>query len=180
MSAGQGALPSRGAELIRGRYIDRLLLKGQGLIPVQDVLGVGCPNRPVGVETAGSSVRWLCSAVIVSVSPGGEGGGDIPIRRCLFWSFSRCAACARCACSRAARRAAFLFCSCCQCSIARWGAGFSGRGAFGGTMSPSQTSRSLISLWKEKVIRAARNAMVAPTNAEVNSNARSNTSLFIG
>ncbi len=47
-------------------------------------------------------------------------------------------------------------------------------------MSPCWMRRSLISWWKAKVIRAARNAIVAPTNAEVNSNARSNISLFIG
>ncbi len=40
--------------------------------------------------------------------------------------------------------------------------------------------RSQISWWKVNVIRAARNAMVAPMNAEVNSNARSAISLFIG
>ncbi len=47
-------------------------------------------------------------------------------------------------------------------------------------MSPCWRSRSWISWWNVKVIRAARNAIVAPTNAEVNSNTRSNTSLFIG
>ncbi len=46
-SSCQGALPSREAVLVYGRYIDRLLLRGQGLIPVQDVLGVGIPYRPV-------------------------------------------------------------------------------------------------------------------------------------
>ncbi len=47
-SAGHGALPNRGAALVHGRYVDRLLLRGQGLIPVQDVLGVGVPNVPLG------------------------------------------------------------------------------------------------------------------------------------
>ncbi len=47
-------------------------------------------------------------------------------------------------------------------------------------MSPRRMRRSLILWWKVNVIRAARNAMVAPTNAEVNSNARSIISLFIG
>ncbi len=58
--------------------------------------------------------------------------------------------------------------------------GLFGQGSLGGTMSPHSTRCSLISWWKVKVIRAARNAMVAPTNAEVNRSARSAISLVIG
>ena len=58
--------------------------------------------------------------------------------------------------------------------------GSTGRGSLGGMMSPRWTRRSRISWWKVKVIRAARNAIVAPTNANVNSNARSAISVFIG
>ncbi len=47
-------------------------------------------------------------------------------------------------------------------------------------MSPCRTRRSRILWWKVKVIRAARNAIVAPMNAEVNSSARSAISVFIG
>ncbi len=48
VSSDQGALPSRGAALVRGRYIDRLLLRGQWLVPVEYILGVWIPYRPVG------------------------------------------------------------------------------------------------------------------------------------
>ncbi len=47
-------------------------------------------------------------------------------------------------------------------------------------MSPRRMRRSQILWWKVKVIRATRNAIVAPTNADVNSNARSVISVFIG
>ncbi len=47
-------------------------------------------------------------------------------------------------------------------------------------MSPCRTRRSQILWWKMKVIRAARNAMVAPTNAKVKSRARSAIFVFIG
>ncbi len=77
-SAGQGALPNRGAALVLGRYIDRLLLKGHRLIPVHDVLGVGSPNRPVGVKAMGSLVRRRPPRIVVSMLPDGEGGGDGP------------------------------------------------------------------------------------------------------
>ncbi len=112
--------------------------------------------------------------------------GKSPAHRCRFRSFSAWISrtvgspWARRSCSTARRRAAVPSCSCCWSPHARWSVGFSGRGPWGGTMSPSQTRRSLILWWKVKVIRAARNAIVAPTNAEVNSNARSNISLFIG
>ncbi len=47
-SLGQGALPNHGAALVRGRYINRLLFRGHWLVPVEDVLRVGIPYRPVG------------------------------------------------------------------------------------------------------------------------------------
>ncbi len=47
-------------------------------------------------------------------------------------------------------------------------------------MSPRRMRRSRISWWKVKVIRAAKNAMVAPTNADVKSSTRSSISVFIG
>ncbi len=68
---------------------------------------------------------------------------------------------------------------CCR-SKRSWRAGFSGRGSLGRMMNPRWTRRSQISWWKVKVIRAARNAIVALTNADVKSSARSAISVFIG
>ncbi len=114
-----------------------------------------------------------------------QAAGKSPAHRCQFgsssWWMSRTTGSpwARLACLTARRRSRFSSCSRVRCSRAHWSAG-SGQGSFGGTMSPCRRSRSRILWWKVKVIRAARNVIVAPTNAEVNSNTRSNTSLFIG
>ncbi len=47
-------------------------------------------------------------------------------------------------------------------------------------MSPHRMRHSRILWWKVKVTKAARNAIVAPTSAEVNSSAMSVISVFIG
>ncbi len=48
-------------------------------------------------------------------------------------------------------------------------------------MCPCQMSRSLISLWYVYITSAARNTMVAPTQADEKARSReSGTSLFIG
>ncbi len=47
-------------------------------------------------------------------------------------------------------------------------------------MSPHRMRHSLISWWKVNVTSAARNAMVAPGRADVNSRKGSVASLFIG
>ncbi len=115
-----------------------------------------------------------------------KAAGKFPARRCLFGSLSwwmsrttgRFWACL--SCSMARRRSRFPSCSRCRYPSARWSVGLVGRGSFVGTMSPRSRSRCQILRWKVKMIRAARNVIVAPTNAEVNSNARSNISLFIG
>ncbi len=113
-----------------------------------------------------------------------QAAGKSPTRRCLFGSSLGLAFWgSRTTGSSLWTRSWRTMCLswiCCYRSRSSRRVGLSGRGSLGGTMSPRRMRHSWILWWKVKVIRAARKAMVAPTNADVNSSARSVISLFIG